>query len=393
MNSNISIDNSINKERLAIIVVGYNRLESLKRLVDSLDSAIYDVSAPLVFCIDASNNQELYSFVNNYSWSHGDKYVFIQTERQGLRKHIYFCGDLSRYFKGVIILEDDLMVSKSYYMYALAALNEYEEDERVAGIALYADSANGYSDMLPIYRYNDGSDGYMLQEVCTSGECFSEKMWSAFRSWLSDNENVDLEQYEMPEQIRHWTHAWSKYYNTYIVAKNLFFVTPYTSLATNCGEAGVHSKTNLNFLHTSIVWGEKKEFTFRPFNDAVKYDIFGNLLGLGKYLNIEEDDLCVDLYGNKSYKNKKYLLSLYKLPYKVIKSFGLVLEPIEANVIWKIQGEDIYLYDISEARVDNNKKTIPLSVLTYYLRGLTSHLAFRYSFENFKNKIINKIKK
>ena len=94
----------LQKDKVAIVVVGYNRLSSTQRLVASLINAKYpDKDVPLVFSIDASGNQELYDWVNNVEWPHGPKYVIIHKDRLGLRKHIYFCGDLTEYFKAVII--------------------------------------------------------------------------------------------------------------------------------------------------------------------------------------------------------------------------------------------------------------------------------------------------
>ena len=62
----------------AIVVVGYNRIASIKRLLSSLTIACYDDEVPLVISIDRSGNEELYAYVNNFSWKHGNKYVIIQ---------------------------------------------------------------------------------------------------------------------------------------------------------------------------------------------------------------------------------------------------------------------------------------------------------------------------
>lgn len=44
-------------------------------------------------------------------------------------------------------------------------------------------------------------------------------------------------------------------------------------------------------------------------------------------------------------KNRKYLLSSRVLPYKVIKTFALQMRPQEQNIIYDVQGNDIFLYD------------------------------------------------
>ena len=89
-----------------------------------------------------------------------------------------------------------------------------------------------------------------------------------------------------------------------------------------------------------------KEWKFKSFKDSIKYDIYANYIGLGKYLGINENDLCVDFYGDKRNEQKRrYWLSPYILPYKVLDKYALNLEPMEANVIYNVKGNDLFLYD------------------------------------------------
>lgn len=43
-----------------------------------------------------------------------------------------------------------------------------------------------------------------------------------------------------------------------------------------------------------------------------------------------------------------YILSSKSLPYRVIKSYGRQMRPLEANMIYDIPGSDFYLYCTSE---------------------------------------------
>ena len=70
-----------NKEKVAIICVGYNRIKSMKRLLGSLLKAVYP-----------SKDTELYEYVKEFEWPFGRKYVNIQEKRLGLKDHIYQCG-------------------------------------------------------------------------------------------------------------------------------------------------------------------------------------------------------------------------------------------------------------------------------------------------------------
>src|SRR5450759_1835095 len=131
----ITIDNILNKSKISIVVVGYNRLHSIARLLNSLLTANYpNNDIPLVISIDCSNDKELYDYIINFEWLFGDKYVFIQEKLLGLKDHIFKCGDLTRYFKAIILFEDDIYVSPEFYNYAHAAIEKYKDDKRISGI-------------------------------------------------------------------------------------------------------------------------------------------------------------------------------------------------------------------------------------------------------------------
>ena len=88
------------KSKVAIVVVGYNRLHGLKRLLENLNSCNYpDYDVPLIISIDASGNEEVYNLAKKFNWNHGTKYVNIERERLGLKKHILQCGSLTRFLK------------------------------------------------------------------------------------------------------------------------------------------------------------------------------------------------------------------------------------------------------------------------------------------------------
>ena len=72
-----------NKSRIAVVVVGYNRINSIKRVLGSLSKAHYSVDVPLVLSIDASGCLPLYEYVKSFEWKHGDKYVIIREKKWG----------------------------------------------------------------------------------------------------------------------------------------------------------------------------------------------------------------------------------------------------------------------------------------------------------------------
>ena len=337
------------KDKIAIVAIGYNRLEGLSRLLESANKAHYSVEdIPLVISIDASGNERVYEFVRNFEWNHGPKFVNIEKERLGLKKHILQCGDLTSYFKGVILLEDDLFVSPDFYNYACSSLDKYGEDENVAGIAFYTNAFNGFLGM-PFSPLQNGSDCFAMQTVCSWGEMWNARMWMEFTTWLNKwDENFN--QFDMPNVIKQWTRAWSKYFYAYLLANNKYFIYPYVSLTTNFNDgAGEHGSSSSPIVQVNLQYG-MKDYNLFDFVDLVKYDVYQQNTRLYEMLGISKQDVSLDLYGQRLLDGKisKYILTTQKLNCKLVKSFGLTMRPIELNILENIPGSGIFLYEADE---------------------------------------------
>ena len=386
---NINIEE--NKNKIAIVAVGYNRIKSMQRLLQSLESAHYNhQDIPLVISIDASGDQELYDYVRHFEWSHGEKYVNIQDERLGLRKHIIQCGDLTEYFRAVIILEDDIFVSEYFYQYVEAAVNFYEEEDRVGGISLYQNEMNG---TLPICFMNDGSDTYLKQSPASWGECWTSSQWSKFKKWYNEFDDSRFSELDMPEYIKSWKKAWSKYYMAYLIDTNRYFVFPHVSHTTCFSDAGEHNANHSTIGQVNLLCGSK-EYQFKPFDEMVKYDIYFTNQDIYEWVGISESELCVDFDGkNSNIRNKRYLLTPIELPYKKMQSYGLQMRPIELNVRYRIAGTGLFLYDTLGESYYKGGQELPLSVAYYYLRLFNFKLTKKYLIDAYKTKIANQIRR
>ncbi len=158
----------IDLQHHAVVVVGFNRLLSITRLLKSLSSAYYDEEVALVISIDKSDAQDVYLFVDNFQWKHGNKYVIIQEKRRGLKEHIYRCGDLSIFFKSVTILEDDISVSPYFFYYVKNAVEVYGTMKMLL-VYLYIRTNSMVFNSLPLYFLNNGYDVFAYQSTSTWG--------------------------------------------------------------------------------------------------------------------------------------------------------------------------------------------------------------------------------
>ena len=92
---------------------------------------------------------------------------------------------------------------------------------------------------------------------------------------------------------------------------------------------------------------------------------------MAKVLEIPLEDICLDLYGIRPNDfNKRYYLTVKRIPYKVLKSFGLYMRPQELNVLENIPGNDIFLYDTAE-KARKPKGGRESDRLIYYLHGFS----------------------
>ena len=220
-------------------------------------------------------------------------------------------------------------------------------------------------------------------------------MWDGFILWLENNDPIDFDSIDMIDNIKSWDKAWSKYFYAYIITTNKFFIFPYISLSTNFGDSGENNENAINNTdyQTNLSFG-KSDYNIPSFDKLVKYDVYFNFIGFGEFCKINNNDLCVDFWGTNNNKtNKKYILSPFKLPFKIINSFAMKLRPIELNVIFNIGGDSLFLYDTKMNFNQNISKEFSYSQLKYFSKGFNIMLMFQLVSRNLIQIFKTKLKK
>ena len=385
------------KRNPAIVIIAYNRPESLKRVLQSVQNASYsDTNITLVISIDFWNNDNpCFNIADNFQWQYGEKKIIKHEYNLGLKRHVLFCGDLSQEYDSVILLEDDVVVAPYFYHYAKKACSFYYTREEVMGVGLFSHAYTGYA-KLPFYPIKNGFDTYYGKWVVTWGECFFKNQWKAFRQWYDSRDHQLAYRDTIPNQITNWSDSsWSKYMDYYMDEMNKYFVLPYEAYATNFADMGEHYRRSTAVWQTSMQYG-KRDFMFAELDTAIRYNFFFENMDEERFrlsLEVPSGKILIDLYGQcKGIDQFDYCLSTRIMNYRVIKSFGMEMRPIEQNVFQNVRGEGIYLYDVKK-KVTKKKQTKIKQIYRiykYYYPFLQYYQTLAYTICETMNKIKEK---
>lgn len=361
---------------IAVVIIAYNRTHALKRLLSSVAMAEYpNTETTLVISIDYQNSEqhnEVVQIAMDFEWKYGEKKIIEHQQNLGLRKHVLSCGCLTETYSAIIVLEDDIYVSKQYYNYAHQMLEVYGTDNSVAGISLYSHAWNVNANR-PFMPEPSQYDVYLMQFAQSWGQCWNTRMWNGFYGWYRENKDKNIEGEDIPWFVKIWPDSsWLKYCITYTIRTDNFFVYPYYSLSTNFSDSGTHNKI-FNTSYQVVLQSTPIQYRIPSLDDSIKYDAFFERIGIANILGLKETDLCVNLYGQKNGGGTMYLLTSKYLPFKILKSYGLYLRPHELNIICNIAGDDFFLYDTSVRNIHKNKRNKMSKVLLYDYKNLTLH--------------------
>ncbi|MHA7943010.1 glycosyltransferase family A protein [Formosa sp. 3Alg 14/1] len=327
----------------AIVIPTFNRPKSLNRLLFSIKQAEFNEFPPIVFSIDGGGSKEIVTIAEQFSWE-GEKEIILHDENLGLKSHILKCGDLTERYGAIVLLEDDLFVSKYFYNYTHEALSFYQDDNDIAGISLYQYEYLENVD-LPFKALVDGYDTYFIQMASSWGQAWSKEQWIGFKSWFKENSVWDNSDKRLPKDVLAWPEtSWKKYYIKYLVDTNRYFVYPRISLTTNFGDAGTNNGYK-NSLHQVNILIGAKTWTFSKLNQGIKYDVHFELDGDMFKENLEcfssdeslemvpfELNKITGLLHAKNYELAKLKIKEQKFDYKLL--FNL-----SDSTISKIQNE------------------------------------------------------
>ena len=380
--------------KIAIVTVGYNRVDSLSRLLASLNNANYsNDEVTLVISVDKSNTNIVEEFADSFLWKYGKKIVDKHNENLGLREHMLSLTKWFEYFDALVVLEDDVFVSPNFYSYVKQTTKQYYNDDKIAGISLYSYSLNYHTSELFV-PYKKEHDVYFMNCAMSWGQVWMKNQWLAFVDWYKTH--IDFpDLIHLPKTICNWPKSsWLKYHTRYCIEQNKFFVYPYIGYSTNCGALGTHNRKGDSSYQIPLQMGNIKELNLPKLGeDSVCYDGFFENIALYSILGLPSNTCCIDLNGAKNNReNKRYWLTTNCLNFKVLKSYGLDFKPIEQNVMMNHRGESIFLYDTNV--VEKHVKSKKYQNKLIYCYNMSNAIPFlrKYGIKNLIKDFIEKIR-
>lgn len=224
---------------------------------------------------------------NDFKWEHGEKVIVEAPKHLGVKGSVQWAGTKTSERGQVIILEEDIAVSKRYYEFAKLGLQI--SDNRVAGVSLYSHELAEAHPPYPFVKYPDGNDVYLMQFPVSWGQCWDQKRWAEFEG----------SRMELGEYLR---------------SKNKYLLCPTISHCSYFGEKGTNFFLPDDPFQVQMMSGEE-EFVIPPdLQGIAAYDYAFEMNAELVRRTIPEwndIDFEVDLYGSKdpATVDKPYMLT------------------------------------------------------------------------------------
>ncbi len=292
-------------KKILINVVAYNRPNSLKRLLDSIEFCSFEenvnLSIDIRISIDYSGNDECLKIANNFNWKHGSLFVVQNQQNFGLKKHIIHVCNNSLEYDFFVVLEDDLIISPYFFIFIVKLVFEEIEiisDKNLAQISLYNPRISESLGLCwePI---QDGYQNYYLQTPSSWGQFYLRDHWIDFIKFY---QNFDYDfSIQLPEHVRNWPSksSWKKIFFQYILENNKFVFYPRFSLTSNIGDKGTHFHREVFDYRSSLLcsmnFGLKLNFSKFDESTAI-YNANLDLLKGNLVSQLAVDDLYLNYF-------------------------------------------------------------------------------------------------
>ena len=325
---------------IPIVVVGYNRPNSLERVLRSLLNAHYpaEVQVPLHISVDGGGPNGTAEVANSFIWPFGQKHTQIRSQHLGMRENSVQSIDAVISAGAAVFIEDDSVVSPFFYEYCLSSYERYFDQTDVFAVSLYAMGFCEF-DQHRFSPIQDGFDNYFMSSATTWAAMFLRTGWLSFRHWLRDEISKPITASDnLPVSITNWPKtSWKRFLNKFLSKKGSYFSYPRVSFSANYTDQGTHFSGHTSNFCVELAF---KRFSHRLSTTKESrsiYDPFYEIDSriLSRFLGgVDPDDLDVDLRQIKviSQLRRRYAIST-RVNSSPMLAFGDLLFPLESNIL------------------------------------------------------------
>ena len=253
-------DNYNFNNNFTIHILTWNRPHALLRLMNSLTYAQYEnETIDLIIHIDGGqNNNDTYNTASQYKWYYGKKEIIKQAKQIGLAKSWFQAWQPMSSIDHAIIFEDDIIVSKLWYIWLKNAWKRYGHRNDLAGITLQRQS---FIPQKPFKRKEIINDNkpFLFALVGSIGFSPHPLQWKKFLRWIN---HIDMKTFDvsLPELITTtWYkkgpsgHMWTQHFIYFCKVNRLYTLyinlPKKMTLAEHWQEKGMHFPKTLGPIH------------------------------------------------------------------------------------------------------------------------------------------------
>lgn len=319
----------INVDLAPIVIICYNRPEHFKKTIDNLTKCKEAINSNIFIFIDGPKNKNDTKKINEIINLAKDRKNYFQNleiikrdKNFGLRENITkSVSEILDQYSSIIVLEDDIIVSKHFLHYMNSALNYYKNEEKIWHISAFS----------PINNYLKKDNIYITRLMYCWGWGTWKNRWKKF----SSNEDLLINKldsnlikglnfnntYDAYSQIisnkKKTMNTWAVFWYTSIYLNNKLCINPCTSLSKNIGLDGSgHNSGNNSYMYSLQKLNESNEYKFYPETKIIEnYDAYIEIQKYNKsqkkFINKLVETTLIKIFGEKIACNIKYNLNKF----------------------------------------------------------------------------------
>lgn len=275
-----------------IIVFGWRRVDSLKRLMNSLLAAEYDnETIDLHFHIDFEPSEEVSELIETTKWPFGKKKIIRRHKSFGLERMVVNSWNATNDKEFAFFFEDDIEAHPKFFKFALEAIKKPEiiNNSDLVGIGLttprYDEINMQRSIWNPAMVIGSDSKLFYYQIPCSWGALYFPWKWREYLHYYqtrrpnSSSTKYSKRKVIVPRtSVTNWDKSWKKFYIEMMVLKGYVMLYPslpnQASLSVNHREEGEHTgnikglSTHVDYFQCPFATAEQVSILLEALNDS-----------------------------------------------------------------------------------------------------------------------------